>query len=107
MIKAVCQEANRIYRLFCQRNKYFERNGGQVSIIGHSLGAVLAMDILSAQDTFVPPLKDLSREGAALEEHFVFNTHSLFLCKSTGTKADTSPSDFVCSRITSRDVHGA
>lgn len=48
MVKVVVQEANRIYRLFCQRNPGFS---GKVSIIAHSLGGPIAVD---ASITFAP-----------------------------------------------------
>ncbi|TPX53946.1 hypothetical protein PhCBS80983_g06098 [Powellomyces hirtus] len=46
MIKHVTAELNRIYRLFMQRNPKFN---GKVSILGHSLGSLLAFDILCNQ----------------------------------------------------------
>lgn len=42
VVKVVVQEANRVYRLFCQRNPGFN---GKVSIVAHSLGAPLAVDV--------------------------------------------------------------
>src|SRR5690606_38655931 len=49
MMDAVVTEMNRIYRKFVARNPSFVKNGGKVSIFGHSLGSVLAMDILIHQ----------------------------------------------------------
>lgn len=46
MIKHVTEELNRIYRLFKTRNPKFN---GKVSIYGHSLGSLLAFDILCNQ----------------------------------------------------------
>ncbi|KAL3314271.1 Phospholipase ddhd1 [Cichlidogyrus casuarinus] len=40
-------EMKRLYSMFCTRNPYFEPNGGQVSVVAHSLGCVIAYDILS------------------------------------------------------------
>lgn len=37
MIEAVCIQANRLYRLWMARNPDFEKNGGRVHIIGHSV----------------------------------------------------------------------
>ncbi|KAL2384167.1 hypothetical protein RJZ90_002163 [Blastomyces dermatitidis] len=53
MVQAVVKEANRIYRLWCQNNPDF-RKAGKVHLIAHSLGSVMAMDILSQQPTHVP-----------------------------------------------------
>ncbi|KAI9598874.1 DDHD domain-containing protein [Syncephalis fuscata] len=49
MYEALIDEVNRIYRLFIRRNPNFLLNGGQISILGHSLGSVLSFDILCAQ----------------------------------------------------------
>ncbi|KAI8835317.1 DDHD domain-containing protein [Chytridium lagenaria] len=46
MVKHVTDEMNRIYRTFMQRNPKFN---GKVSIYGHSLGSLLAFDILCNQ----------------------------------------------------------
>lgn len=56
MLRAVREEANRLYRLFVQRNPTFEQRGGRVSVMGHSLGSALASDLLAAQPTHVAPL---------------------------------------------------
>ncbi|SNX83596.1 related to phosphatidic acid-preferring phospholipase A1 [Melanopsichium pennsylvanicum] len=61
MIDSVTSELNRTYRLFCRRNPNFEKDGGRVSIIGHSLGSALAADILSAQPSKVPPLSEVEK----------------------------------------------
>ncbi|KAJ3394564.1 hypothetical protein HDU84_007738 [Entophlyctis sp. JEL0112] len=46
MVNHVVDEMNRIYRAYMQRNPNFK---GKVSIYGHSLGSVLAFDILCNQ----------------------------------------------------------
>jgi hypothetical protein len=46
MIKHVVEELNRIYRSYKARNPKFN---GKVSIYGHSLGSLLAFDILCSQ----------------------------------------------------------
>ncbi|KAJ3297922.1 hypothetical protein HK104_011382 [Borealophlyctis nickersoniae] len=46
MVKHVTDELNRIYNLFKQRNPNFK---GKVSLYGHSLGSLLAFDILCNQ----------------------------------------------------------
>ncbi|GAA5980777.1 hypothetical protein JCM11641_002647 [Rhodosporidiobolus odoratus] len=81
MLASVVREANRIYKLFCQRNPSF---GGKVSIIAHSLGSCLVADVLSSQPTFV---KDLERLASARAKHepeltFAFDTRVVFLVGS-------------------------
>ncbi|KAJ5101991.1 hypothetical protein NUU61_004213 [Penicillium alfredii] len=79
MTKAVVREANRVYRLWCKNNPGFQ-DTGNVHLLAHSLGSVMALDILSHQPTHVPhfdfpktPLHD---------DIFEFDTGSLFLCGS-------------------------
>ena len=47
MIGSLRSELNRLYSMFCSRSPYFESKGGKVSVIAHSLGAVLLYDILT------------------------------------------------------------
>ncbi|CAG8462337.1 9347_t:CDS:10 [Ambispora gerdemannii] len=54
MINTVTRECNRVYGLFIERNPRFLEIGGRVSIYGHSLGSVLAFDILCHQPPLVP-----------------------------------------------------
>ncbi|KAI4148019.1 MAG: hypothetical protein L6R39_002918 [Caloplaca ligustica] len=79
MIEAVVREANRVYRLWCTNNPGFERNG-RVHLIAHSLGSVMALDILSKQPT-QPPELDLSSRRPR-NDIFEFDTKSLFFCGS-------------------------
>ncbi len=58
MMDAVKTELNRIYRLFVVRNPDFEKKGGRVSLICHSLGSALGCDLLSQQPTKVKPLSE-------------------------------------------------
>lgn len=83
MVSACIHEANRIYRLWCQNNPGFSE-WGRVHIIAHSLGSVMAMDILSDQPSHVPAhLGDPSfPTGDLPKSHFIFNTTSLFVCGS-------------------------
>jgi hypothetical protein len=83
MISAVTGEANRIYRLWCANNPGFAE-WGRVHILAHSLGSVMAMDILSHQPTHVPShLSIPSTPASALPtDHFIFDTKSLFVCGS-------------------------
>lgn len=85
MIAAVIAEANRIYKLWCINNPGFAQYG-RVHIIAHSLGSVMAVDILSKQPTSIPPeLADpttVDLNSAPILDHFLFNTSALFLCGS-------------------------
>ncbi|KAI5198915.1 hypothetical protein E4T39_06549 [Aureobasidium subglaciale] len=85
MIAAVIGEANRIYKLWCMNNPGFAQYG-RVHIIAHSLGSVMAVDILSKQPTSIPPeLADpttVNLTSSPPLEHFLFNTSGLFLCGS-------------------------
>lgn len=84
IIAAVIREANRVYKLWCQNNPGFAQTG-RVHLIGHSLGSVLSIDILSNQPTRIPKhladptAVDLGREDL---KHFLFETHNLFLAGS-------------------------
>ncbi|KAJ1028162.1 hypothetical protein NDA13_003608 [Ustilago tritici] len=82
MINSVRSELNRTYRLFCRRNPDFERLGGRVSIIGHSLGSALAADILSAQPSKVAPLAQHADRDLRRNDCLHFNTKNLFLIGS-------------------------
>ncbi|KAH9810776.1 phosphatidic acid-preferring phospholipase A1, contains DDHD domain, partial [Teratosphaeria destructans] len=84
MIAAVIREANRVYKLWCQNNPGFAQHG-RVHIIGHSLGSVMAIDILSHQPTTIPEhLRDPTQVHLPDETitHFLFNTSNLFLAGS-------------------------
>jgi hypothetical protein len=84
MIAAVIREANRVYKLWCSNNPGFAKEG-RVHIIAHSLGSVMAIDILSKQPTCIPDhLSDPTKvdlDTASLD-HLLFNTHNLTLCGS-------------------------
>uniref|UniRef100_A0A0R3W3G0 DDHD domain-containing protein n=1 Tax=Taenia asiatica TaxID=60517 RepID=A0A0R3W3G0_TAEAS len=47
IMRAFHHEVARLYGLFCARNPHFIERGGKVSIIAHSLGAVVAFDVLT------------------------------------------------------------
>ncbi|KAJ5800137.1 uncharacterized protein N7518_002205 [Penicillium psychrosexuale] len=79
MVKAVIREANRVYRLWCKNNPGFQ-DSGRVHLIAHSLGSVMAVDILSYQPTHVPQF-DFSNT-ALRSDIFEFDTRHLFLCGS-------------------------
>ena len=79
MIQAVIDEANRIYGLWCRNNPGFNK-WGRVHVIAHSLGSVMAIDILSKQPTHINfPPSPIDTSG---QSHFAFNTSNLFLAGS-------------------------
>lgn len=79
MTKAVVREANRIYRLWCKNNAGFQEKG-HVHLIAHSLGSVMAVDILSHQPTKVPRFD--FPNTALHSDIFEFDTRHLFMCGS-------------------------
>lgn len=82
MIEAVIKEANRVYRLWCSHNPGFD-DSGRVHLIAHSLGSVMALDILSKQPTHVPKqLNPKYKPKKVRDDIFEFDTKSLFLCGS-------------------------
>ncbi|KAF2145638.1 uncharacterized protein K452DRAFT_315837 [Aplosporella prunicola CBS 121167] len=83
MITACIQEANRIYRLWCKNNPGFA-DWGRVHIIAHSLGSVMAVDILSRQPSAAAPEwgDPATPEDKLPTNHFLFDTRNLFLCGS-------------------------
>ena len=80
ILKAVVEEANRIYALWRTHNPGFDR-WGRVHILAHSLGSVMAVDILSKQPTHVDPTQDFVQTHDH-PEHFLFNTSNLFMAGS-------------------------
>lgn len=82
VLKRCIQETNRAYSLFLQRNPDFRKRGGKVSMICHSLGCVLAADVLSSQPTHVENVQDMPLEDVVRSPHLAYNTRSLYLCGS-------------------------
>ncbi|KAL2044346.1 hypothetical protein N7G274_003051 [Stereocaulon virgatum] len=80
MIEAVTHEANRVYRLWCINNPGFQENG-RVHLLAHSLGSIMAIDILSKQPTKLPKSLDFG-STVARSDIFEFDTKSLFFCGS-------------------------
>ena len=80
MTAAVIREANRVYRLWCRNNPGFQQHG-RIHIVAHSLGSVMAMEILSNQPTRVPTDVKLD-ESSPSEKMFEFDTTNLFCCGS-------------------------
>jgi hypothetical protein len=80
MIAALVGEANRVYRLWCRNNPGFSQTG-RVHLIAHSLGSVMAVEVLSKQPTYVPRL-DLSLERMPATDNFEFDTTNLFFLGS-------------------------
>ena len=82
MIEAVISEANRVYRLWCSNNQSFHQSG-RVHLLAHSLGSVMALDILSKQPTELPEQVDFpNMKGRIRNDIFEFDTKSLFFCGS-------------------------
>lgn len=79
MVRAVIKEANRIYRLWCKNNPGFHQNG-RVHLVAHSLGSVMALDILSHQPTRLPEI-DFSTTKVH-DDIFEFDTKNTFFCGS-------------------------
>jgi hypothetical protein len=79
MIEAVVKEANRVYRLWCANNPGFQENG-KVHLIAHSLGSIMAMDILCQQPTELPRI-DFNTTDVN-HSMFEFDTKSVFFCGS-------------------------
>lgn len=79
MVKAVVREANRIYRLWCKNNPGFQEEG-RVHLLAHSLGSVMALDILSHQPTNIPRYN--FNDTTLHSDVFEFDTRNLFLCGS-------------------------
>ena len=75
MVQAVISEANRVYRLWCKNNPDFSKSG-RVHLIAHSLGSVMAMEILSKQPTLVPKVHLDGKKAST--KHLEFNTSNLF-----------------------------
>jgi len=81
ILDTVCSEINKVYKMFKERNPGF---GGEVSLIGHSLGSLILFDLLSGQSageagdgqfdvTGSPqgPVKPRWEKDLSLEEVFV------------------------------------
>ncbi|KAF2739825.1 DDHD domain-containing protein [Polyplosphaeria fusca] len=83
MVSACIHEANRIYHLWCLNNPGFSE-WGRVHLIAHSLGSVMAIDILSQQPSQVSPeyAAPSFPEDKLPRNHFIFDTKSLFVCGS-------------------------
>ncbi|KAG4444425.1 hypothetical protein IFR05_000016 [Cadophora sp. M221] len=79
MIQALISEANRVYRLWCKNNPDFDEHG-RVHIIAHSLGSVMALEVLSQQPTSVPRVN--LQESQINTKHFDFCTTNLFFVGS-------------------------
>ncbi|KAI1433083.1 DDHD domain-containing protein [Xylaria sp. CBS 124048] len=78
MVAALVKEANRVYRLWCRNNPGFSEKG-RVHLIGHSLGSVMSVEVLSRQPTTVPRLR---LSDPLQTQYFEFDTKNLFLLGS-------------------------
>ena len=79
IVSTVVKEANRVYNEWCKNTPGF-REKGRVHIIGHSLGTVIAMDILSQQPTSLAN-PDIDSEKST-QKLFDFDTKSAFFLGS-------------------------
>ncbi|EDQ93114.1 uncharacterized protein MONBRDRAFT_22541 [Monosiga brevicollis MX1] len=66
IMDSVTDKLNAVYAEYTRRHPDFERNGGKVSIVAHSLGGVISHALLTHQDSAVE-MEDDMRE--AREEH--------------------------------------
>ncbi|KAI1420742.1 DDHD domain-containing protein [Xylaria sp. FL1777] len=78
MVAAMVKEANRVYRLWCRNNPGFSERG-RVHLIGHSLGSVMSVEVLSRQPTSIPSLQPTK---PLQTQFFEFDTKNLFLIGS-------------------------
>ncbi|KAI8968333.1 DDHD domain-containing protein [Mycotypha africana] len=69
MIQIVTKEINRVYKLFIEKNPQFTKNNGQVHILAHSLGSLLAFDILCAQPFTSQPTTKGGRRPSTTDLH--------------------------------------
>lgn len=86
----VLQECNRIYKLFLDRNQYFE---GKVSLIGHSLGSAILFDLLCRQK------EDAKVLGSSQHsKHYRDRSHSRTQARGGGRDLsfDFAVEDFYC-----------
>ncbi|KAI8138815.1 DDHD domain-containing protein [Fennellomyces sp. T-0311] len=67
MTVALCKLMNRIYLRYVSRHPDFLERNGQVSIIGHSLGALIAFDMLSMEPAQLGPVETKNRILTAIE----------------------------------------
>ncbi len=51
-MNSLTSELNRLYKLFCEHNPYFEQKNGFVSLIAHSLGSVVIYDVLTSNTRY-------------------------------------------------------
>lgn len=51
-MNSLTSELNRLYKLFCEHNPYFEQKNGLVSLIAHSLGSVVIYDVLTSNTRY-------------------------------------------------------
>ena len=80
IIDGVRDEMNRLYNMFCSRNPSFLEKGGKISILAHSLGSVIAYDILTLWDIELRHLSHDSTTGTG------FLTESLHYLRSVTSR---------------------
>ncbi len=79
-----------LYKKFCCRNPSFLERNGKVSIIAHSLGSVIAYDILTLWDI------ELRHHSQDATESTGFLTESLHYLRSVTSRTSPEPMDKGC-----------
>lgn len=85
ILDTVVSEINRLYTLFCGRNEEFE---GKVSIIGHSLGSLIAFDLLSHQSSSFESSERFKVEKPLAPDQADLTLEQLFAKLELGEYAD-------------------
>ncbi|XP_049941476.1 phospholipase DDHD1-like isoform X1 [Schistocerca serialis cubense] len=75
--QGLTQELNRLYSMFSQRNPYFEKNGGKVSVMAHSLGCVIVYDIVTGWKISANGPTELPENGCG-KSALLFQIDNLF-----------------------------
>uniref|UniRef100_A0AAX7TQ92 DDHD domain-containing protein n=1 Tax=Astatotilapia calliptera TaxID=8154 RepID=A0AAX7TQ92_ASTCA len=84
--KGLTEELNKLYSLFCSRNPDFEKKGGKVSIVSHSLGCVIAYDIITGWD----PVRFCLQEHRVVENFFCMGSPLAVFLALRGIRPGTS-----------------
>lgn len=87
IIDGVRDEMNRLYAMFCARNPYFLERNCKVSIVAHSLGSVIAYDILTLWDIELRHLSHDATTGTG------FLTESLDYLRSVASRSPLEVDD--------------
>ena len=98
--KVVTEELNRVYTLYKERNPNFN---GKIHILGHSLGSVIAFDILSSHGNKIPDRPNPSTDLLFDVNHFYCLGSPIGIFKLLNRKnikpRSMLPKDFNCNAI--------